>query len=170
MNSHKEAQKGTKREDKDINTGTTETQRAQRNAERDCPSEAGNLGPAIEDFVLSRQEKNQSPISSSCHSISSHLGTLCVQPGLALHRLKTSEDRSLLVGFARAGIARALKACPSNGPLVHRAMGRPEVLPAQRVGERRERLVVALRVPLCPLCLCGEFFLPRHDNVFGKTQ
>ena len=132
------------------------------------PSGAVGLSPASEDFVLSRHEKQRGPRASSCHSLLSNLGTLRVQPGSGVHRLKSLMNRGPLPGFAEAGEARVLKACGSTG--TPRVQGEGQAFRSARAaGGRTPGAPHCLpSVPLCALCVSvvnsskGPAFSPQR--------
>ena len=94
--------------------------------------------------------------------------TLRVKPGSGAHRQRRTSDAS--DWFAQAGETRVLKACTSTRRPVSEAMDRPSAESVKRVGERRECLWVALRVPLCPLCLCGESAFRLGGNLISEVE
>ena len=109
-------------------------------------------GTRTSSAMVSKRNGLQEPVLVTRLSLSSI--TLRVQPGSGVYRLEWTLSAS--DWFAQAGEARVLKACTSMGRLASREMDRPSSEPTKWVGERRERPWVALCVPLCPLCLCGE--------------
>ena len=144
--------------------------REHRDAQRPRLKGLLKLRPANEDFVLSHPDRELAPRASSCLPSRFGLGSLRVQPDVALPRTKSTTSPKRPDVFACAGTARVLKVRPSTGTLAFREMGQPEGESAKQTGECRTRLMASLCVPLCSPYLCGELFLSSDAHTMEKNQ